>query len=40
MTEKLVSANLRNFEKNFQTRREALLDSSNKRQNVIRSENV
>ena len=29
MTEKLISANLRNFEKNLKMRRKALLDSSN-----------
>ena len=40
MTKKLVSANLRNLEKNWKTRRQVLFHGSNQRQNVTRSENV
>ena len=40
MTKKLVSANLRNFEKNLKTRRKAPFDGSNERQNVTRPENL
>ena len=34
MTKKLISVNLRNFEKNFKTRGKAVSDGSNQSQNV------
>ena len=40
MTEKLVSANLRNFEKKFKTHGKALFDGPNESQNVTDYENV